>query len=113
MLAQLVHPHIVRVLDFGVEDNTPYLAMVYAPNGTLRQQHPKGTRLPLVAIISYVKQVAEALQYAHDRRLIHRDIKPENMLLGEKKQVLVSDFGIALVAQSSRQRPVCIGYRGL
>jgi len=101
MLAHLVHPHLVRVLNFGIEDNTPYLVMAFAPNGTLRQYHPKGTRLPLVTIISYVKQVAEALQYAHERKLIHRDIKPENMLLGEKKQVLLSDFGIALVAQST------------
>src|SRR5439155_4240598 len=101
-VARLVHPHIVRVLDFGVESNTPYLAMDYAPHGTLRLRHPKGTRVPLSTIVSYVKQVSEALQYAHERKLIHRDIKPENMLLGENQQVLLSDFGIALVAQSSR-----------
>src|SRR5438270_268489 len=45
-IARLVHPHIVRVLDFGLEDNTPYLVMDYAANGTLRQSHPKGSRLP-------------------------------------------------------------------
>src|SRR2546421_336565 len=49
-----------------------------------------------------VKQVADALQYAHDEKLIHRDIKPENMLLGRRNDILLSDFGIALVAQSSR-----------
>lgn len=101
-VAHLVHPHIVRVLDFGVEGNTPYLAMDYAPNGTLRLRHPKGTRLPLSTITSYVKQVTEALQYIHERKLIHRDIKPENMLLDENQQVLLSDFGIALVTQSTR-----------
>src|SRR5579859_2329273 len=47
MIARLVHPNIVRVLDFGVEDNVPYLVMDYAPEGTLRQRHPKGTTLPL------------------------------------------------------------------
>lgn len=41
-------------------------------------------------------------QYAHDEKLIHRDIKPENMLLGRRNDILLSDFGIALVAQSSR-----------
>ena len=101
-VARLIHPHIVRVLDFGVEGTTPYLAMDYAPHGTLRHRHPKGTRLPLTSIVSYVKQVAEALQYAHDKKLIHRDIKPENMLLEENSQILLSDFGIALVAQSTR-----------
>src|SRR5215472_4016826 len=80
-IASLVHPHIVRVLDFGVENGVPYLIMDYAPGGTLRSRHPKGTRLPPDLVISYIKQVAEALQFAHDRKLIHRDIKPENMLL--------------------------------
>jgi len=102
LIADLDHPSIVHVLDFGMEQGTPYLVMQYAPNGTLRQRHPGGSRLPLPTIVSYVKQLAEALQYAHESRLIHRDIKPENMLLGERQEVLLSDFGIAIVAQSSR-----------
>src|SRR5260221_8472355 len=75
--------------------------MDYAPHGTLRQQQPKGTVFPLATVVSYVKQVAEGLQYAHDQRLIHRDVKPENMLLGSRQEVLLSDFGIALTAHSS------------
>jgi serine/threonine protein kinase len=101
-VAHLIHPHIVRVLDFGVEGKTPYLVMDYAPKGTLRQRYPRGTKVPLVAIVSYVKQVSDALQYAHNEKLIHRDIKPENMLVGRQDEVLLSDFGIALIAQSSR-----------
>src|SRR5437667_3759510 len=101
-IARLIHPHIVRVLEFGVEGAIPFLVMDYAPNGTLRQRHPKSTRvLPAVSAL-YIKQVAAALQYAHDRKVIHRDIKPENMLLGRNNEVLLSDFGIAVVAQSSR-----------
>jgi serine/threonine protein kinase len=75
---------------------------IHLPNGTLRQRHPKGTRLPLDTIVSYVNQVADALQYAHEEKVIHRDIKPENMLIGRRDDVLLSDFGIAVVAQSSR-----------
>src|SRR6266851_554042 len=101
-IASLEHPHIVRVFDFDVINGTPFLVMSYAPGGTLRQHHPKGSILPLPTIISYVKQVAEALQFAHDEKLIHRDVKPENMLVGRRGEVLLSDFGIALVAQSSR-----------
>jgi len=101
-IAHLKHHHIVRVLDFDVHDDTPFLVMDYAANGTLRQRRPKGSVLPLPTVISYVKQAAEALQYAHDKKLIHRDIKPENMLLGEEEELLLSDFGIALIAQSSR-----------
>jgi len=101
-IAALVHPHIVRVLDFDVQDGVPFLVMDYVPNGTLRRSHPRGTRLPLAIIVSYVGQVALALQYAHEQKVIHRDIKPENMLLDQRNAVVLSDFGIALLAQSSR-----------
>lgn len=101
-IANLEHPHIVRVLDFGVEQNTtPFLIMNYAPEGTLRQRHPRGTRLSLEVVVSYVQQVASALDYAHQEKFIHRDIKPENMLLGRANEVLLSDFGLAMIAQSS------------
>ncbi len=101
-IAALVHAHIVRVLDFGVDNATPYLVMDYAPNGTLRQFFPKGVPLLPQYILPYVKQAASALQYAHERKIVHRDIKPENMLLGPANAVLLSDFGIATVSQSSR-----------
>jgi serine/threonine protein kinase len=103
-IASLVHPHIVRVLDFGVENDVPYLIMDYASGGTLRSRHPKGTQLPPDLVVSYIKQVAEALQFAHDRKFIHRDIKPENMLLGQNNNVLLTDFGLVLVTHSSESR---------
>src|SRR5436190_16734740 len=58
-ITRLIHPHIVRVLEFGVEGKTPFLVMDYAPHGTLRKLHPKGTQLPLEIIVTYVKQVAD------------------------------------------------------
>src|SRR6266487_2138616 len=103
-IAHLRHPHIIQVLDFGLEGMTPFLVMDYAPNGTLRQCHPTGTLLPLGTVVTYVTQVAQALQYAHQEKVIHRDIKPENMLLGRSNEVLLSDFGIAIISQSSRQQ---------
>src|SRR6266487_1921856 len=96
-LSHLDHPHILRVLDFGLAQEMPYLIMEYAPGGTLRERHPRGSRVPLQAIVSYVTDVAPALQYAHDQGLVHRDLKPENLLLGKHEQVLLSDFGIALL----------------
>jgi serine/threonine protein kinase len=101
-IARLSHPHIIHILDFGVDNTIPFLVMEYAPNGTLRQRHARGTRLPLPLIVSYVKQIAGALQHAHDQKLVHRDVKPENMLLGYNNDVLLSDFGIATIAQTSR-----------
>lgn len=101
-LFRLQHPHIVKLLDFGIgSGDVPFLVTEYAPHGTLRQLHPKGTQLPLATVVSYVKQIASALQYAHERRLIHRDIKPENMLVGVNNEIVVSDFGIAAVAHST------------
>ncbi len=58
-IARLVHPNIVRVLDYGVDAMIPYLVLDYAPNGSLRQQYPRGMRVPLPTIVSYAKQVAE------------------------------------------------------
>ena len=99
ILASLSHPNIVRVLDFDVEDGTPFLVIEYAAHGTLRQRHPKGTRLSLETIIHYVEQIAAALQYAHDQSLIHRDVKPDNLLLNERSDLLLSDFGLGMFAR--------------
>jgi hypothetical protein len=100
-LARLRHPHIVRLLDFGLQEDIPFLVMDYAPGGTLRTRHPKGTQLPLQTVVSYVKQVASALQYAHEQRLLHRDLKPENLLLGPDQEIWLADFGLAVVMQSA------------
>jgi predicted ATPase/DNA-binding CsgD family transcriptional regulator/tRNA A-37 threonylcarbamoyl transferase component Bud32 len=100
-IATLAHPGIIRVLDFDVKASVPYLVMDYAPNGSLRQRYPKGSLVPLPVIISMVKQVAEALQYAHEQKFIHRDVKPENMLVGRRQEVLLSDFGIATIVHST------------
>ena len=96
--ASLVHPHIIRVLEFGVQDGRPYLVMDYAPNGTLRRLHPRGTPMTPHLVAQYIEQVARALQYVHNRGLVHRDIKPENLLLGAGHQLLLSDFGISINA---------------
>ncbi len=100
-IASLVHPHIVRVLDFGVEHDIPFLVMDYAPGGSLRQRYPKGTMLTGASIVSYTHQIADALQYAHNQHFIHRDVKPENMLLVDNDTLLLSDFGLVQVAHNS------------
>jgi len=100
-IARLAHLSIVRVFDFDVQDGVPFLVMDYAPHGSLRRRYPRGSLVPLPQIVSYVKQVADALQYAHDQKLIHRDVKPENMLLGRRDEVVLSDFGIATVVHGS------------
>jgi serine/threonine protein kinase len=103
-LATLKHPHIVRILDFGIEKDTPFLVMEYASNGTIQQRHPRGVALTLDVVVPYVNQIASALQYAHDQKLIHRDIKPGNILLQEQNELLLSDFGVATFTHDSHQK---------
>ncbi len=101
-MIRLRHPHIVPILDFGLSrDDLPFLVMEYAAGGTLRDRHSKGSKLPGEIIATYVQQLASALHYAHDRRLIHRDVKPENMLVRRDGTVLLSDFGIAKIIEQS------------
>jgi serine/threonine protein kinase len=115
LLANLSHPHIVRVLEFAVarkhtviqnrivQENIPFLVMDYAPGGNLRSSYPEGTRLLPSQVVNYIKQLANALQYAHDLNIIHRDIKPENFLFNEQQEVMLSDFGLALFAPFPEQ----------
>jgi serine/threonine protein kinase len=105
-IAHLEHLHIVRILECALDERgLPYLVMEYAPGGTLRQRHPRGEAVPVERIVSYVRQIAAALQYAHDQKVIHRDLKPENVLLGLRDEVLLSDFGIAVEAHRSESQP--------
>jgi serine/threonine protein kinase len=102
-LVDLRHPHIVHLRDFGIENGTPVLIMDYAPKGSLRQQYPQGTQMPLPTVVDFVAQIAAALQYAHNHHVIHRDVKPENILLNADNRLLLSDFGLSLLTPSSRQ----------
>jgi serine/threonine protein kinase len=102
ILARLTHPHIIHTLEFGLEANgVPFLVMDYASQGTIRQRHPSGIRVPLATVVEYVRQVADGLQYAHDQKLIHRDLKPDNLLIGANSELLLSDFGVAIVSQTT------------
>ena len=101
-IAALKHPHILRVLDFGMENARPFLVMEYASGGTLRQKHPRGSKVPLPTVISYAKQVTMALQYAHDQKIVHRDVKPENMLVEADGKIVLGDFGIAIPAHKTQ-----------
>jgi serine/threonine protein kinase len=96
------HPHIVMLLDCRVDGDIPYLVMEYASSGNLRKTHPLGTQLPLALVVDYTRQIALALQHAHDQDVIHRDVKPENILVGRHGELLLSDFGIATVGQGTK-----------
>jgi serine/threonine protein kinase len=99
---RLVHPNIVRLLDFDIQGETPFLILDYAPGGSLRVRHPQGSLVPLPTVIRYLKEIVPALQHAHDQRILHRDIKPDNILIGRQGELLLSDFGIALLSRTGK-----------
>ena len=107
-IRKLNHPHIVKLLDFGIEvsrhvdGSIPYLVMDYAPEGTLRNRHPLKTVVPIKRIVSYIDQVTDGLQYAHDQGIVHSDVKPENMLVMGVDDIVLSDFGIAITSFDSK-----------
>lgn len=92
-LAQLSHPNIVKVLDYGEEQGTTYLVMEYLPGGTLKDK--LGQPMEWQQAARLLVPIARALEYAHQRNLVHRDVKPANILLTESAQPMLSDFGIA------------------
>lgn len=98
---ELEHSNMVRVFDYGLYNNIPYIVMSYVPNGSLRDLYHRGFCVPLATIVKYVKQIAAALQYIHDEGLIHRNVKPGNILINGRNQILLSDFGIVTVYSSS------------
>jgi serine/threonine protein kinase len=99
-LARLQHEHILPILSCDVRDGSPFLVMPYAPGGTLRQRHPRGSQLPMELMLLYLRQIAPALDAAHRAGQIHGDIKPENLLLGEQEKLLLSDFGLASAVEN-------------
>jgi serine/threonine protein kinase len=105
---KLTHRHIVQVLDFDENSSPPFLVMEYAPNGSLDTRH-RGERLPLPTIVSYVKQISGALDYTHRRGVIHCDVKPNNMLLDANDNILLIDFGIAVITNGYAQVPRIFG----
>ena len=102
-LARLEHPHILPVHDYGEQDGTTYLVMRYVQAGTLKDLVTRGGPLDLKETARVIGQVGGALDYAHSRDVIHRDIKPSNVLVDERGNTFLTDFGIAkLVAETAQ-----------
>ncbi|MEG4852048.1 protein kinase [Microcoleus sp. B5-D4] len=95
-LASCVHPNIVRVSDFFVEDGQPYMVMDYIAGQNLGDVVGSNNPLPENLAILYITQIGAALKAVHQKGLLHRDVKPQNILLRQGTQeVVLIDFGIA------------------
>jgi len=97
VLAQLDHPNILPVYDYGEQDGQAYLVMPYMSGGSLKDMLKVRHVLSPAEAIHLVSEMLNALQYAHERGLIHRDIKPGNMLFKSDGKLMLCDFGLVKV----------------
>ena len=97
VLAQLDHPNILPVYDYGEQDGQAYLVMPYMPGGSLKDKLKERNALRPAEAIYLTIEMLNALQYAHERGLIHRDIKPGNMLFKSDGKLMLCDFGLVKV----------------
>jgi len=93
--AKLSHPHIVGLYSFFEEFGQYYMVMEYAEGKTLKDLIREIGPIPEKRALNILKQILDALEYAHSKNIIHRDIKPVNIILEENDQVKILDFGIA------------------
>jgi tetratricopeptide (TPR) repeat protein len=107
-LVLLSHPHIVKVNDVGIHEELPFAVMQFLAGGSLadRQFDARGKRQPqeLGSILSWLEDIASALDFMHRKGFVHRDVKPANILFDEDGNVFLSDFGIAKVLAEESQR---------
>ena len=101
LAANLQHPNIVPVLAAGDADEVPYYIMPFVAGDTLRARLIRSGELPVPDVIAILRDVLDALAYAHEQGVVHRDIKPENVLL-TGRHALVTDFGVAKAIAEAR-----------
>ncbi len=91
-LARLSHPNIVSVIDYGDYEGLPYLVMVYLSGGSLKDR--LGKPMPWRESVQLLLPIAQALEYVHEHQIINRDVKPSNILMTDKGQPMLTDFGL-------------------
>lgn len=96
IVANLSHPHILKVFDYGQHEDTVYIVMELMTGGSLAQLIER-ERLPLDRVARLLSQIADALDYAHEQGIVHRDLKPQNVLLDGRGNAILTDFGIVKV----------------
>ena len=96
-LMHLEHPNIINLYNYFVEDGYLYMILEYCPFGSLKTHITNGMVLPAESVMSYCKQVAEALAVCHTLGIAHRDIKPENVLIDAHGRVKLADFGLGMM----------------
>ena len=99
-IAQMRHPNILNVFDFGEYQGTPYMIVEYVPGGSLANRL-SGPQLDQAAALKYLRGIASGLDHAHGLGIVHRDVKPANILLERDDTPVIADFGLAKLLQGS------------
>ena len=105
VLARLNHPHIARLLDAGVEDGQAFIVLELI-NGTPLLEYVSAHANTLQSRVQLVRDIAEAVEHAHNQLVLHRDLKPSNVLVTKDGQVKLLDFGIAGVLDDASAEPM-------
>ncbi|MBW2424309.1 MAG: protein kinase [Deltaproteobacteria bacterium] len=106
--AKLNHPNIVTVYDTGEQQGRYYIAMEYVEGTTLKEILRRRGPISPAGILHVLVQVAEALAYAHDKKVVHRDIKPANVMWARDKKAKLMDFGLAKVVAEARDHTTVV-----
>ena len=101
-VGRLNHPHIVQVHDFGEQEEVAYLVMEFIEGRELRAFFDEGVRFEAGEAVRIMRELLDALEFAHEKNVIHRDVKPANVMLDAQRQVKLADFGVARVQDSDR-----------
>ena len=99
---RLQHPNIIPIHDVGQEGNNYYFVMAYLPGPSLKQRIAQKGKLTPDEALPILRQLADALDYAHSEGLIHRDVKPANVMFDRRGQAVLTDFGIVKAVEESR-----------
>ncbi len=104
VLANLDHPHILLVHDYGEQDGIAYLVMPLMTQGSLKKRLQLCQSFPMAEVLRLAEQILSALQYAHEHDLVHRDIKPANLLFKSDGTLLLSDFGLVKILSAANEQ---------
>lgn len=98
----LSHPNIVTIYDAGDEHDLAYIAMEFLDGEDFQKYTKKNNLLPVRKVIDYIADIADGLDYAHEKGIVHRDIKPANIMILKSGVVKITDFGIARITATSQ-----------
>jgi serine/threonine protein kinase len=108
VISHLEHPHILPIYDYGQDESVPYIVMRFLGGGSMEQLIRRGKSI-VEDLEKPIRQIALALDYAHQQGIIHRDLKPGNIMLDEAGNAYLSDFGIARVLGSELTGSMIVG----